>query len=243
MFIYLGFFFILTFAFLLLSGDITKVIVSLQKPILILIPLISILFGTMYYYSSREFIELLLAQPLSRTAVFTGMYLGLAVSLTFSLVAGVSIPMIMYRVLESPELPTFITMINMASVLTIIFSLIAFLIAMRMEDKIRGFGWAIFTWLFFAIIYDGIVLLILLTFREYPLEKLSIGLIVTNPIDLARILITMKLDISAMFGYTGAVLQKFLGSSMGVVLIISSLTVWVGLPILFIRRLAARKDF
>lgn len=243
MFIYLGFFLILTWAFLLLSGDLTKVIVSLQKPILILIPLIGILFGTMYYYSSREFIELLLAQPLSRASVFTGMYLGLAVSLIVSLVVGVSVPMLLYGILASPEFSTFITMLNMASVLTIIFSLIAFLIAMRMEDKIRGFGWAIFTWLFFAIIYDGIVLLLLLTFREYPLEKLAIGLIVTNPIDLARILITMKLDISAMFGYTGAVLQKFLGSSMGVVLILSSLTVWIGLPIFFIRRLAAKKDF
>jgi Cu-processing system permease protein len=239
----MAFFFVLTFALLFLSYDLTKVIVSLNNIILVLTPLIGVLFGTMYYYSSIEFIELLLAQPISRFSVFVGMYLGLAVALVLSLVIGISIPMLFFGILFSSALGTLITLLSMSIVLTLIFSLLAFFIAIRSEDKVKGFGLAIFCWLFFALIYDGIFLLLLLIFRDYPLEKFSIALTMLNPIDLARILILLKLDVSAMMGYTGAVLQKFLGSYLGSMLIISSLTLWLVIPSWLIIRLSKRKDF
>lgn len=243
MFIYMCFFLLLTTALLLLSGDPTKVIVSLTNIILVLTPLIGILFGTMYYYSSREFIELLLTQPLSRRSVFSGVYLGLAVSLSLSLVLGVTLPMLIFRALVPGTLVTFFILMSMAVVLSVVFSMLAFLIAIRYEDKTKGFGVAIFTWLFFAIIYDGIFLLLLMLFKEYPLEKMTIGLTLFNPIDLARILIILKLDISAMMGYTGAVLQKFFGSSNGSMLILLTLLVWMTLPYLAMMRRSLRKDF
>jgi Cu-processing system permease protein len=243
MFIYMGFFLLLTSGLLLLSSDLTKVIVSLNNIILVLTPLIGMLFGIMYYYSSQEFIELLLAQPLSRPSVFSGMYLGLATSLTLSLLIGVSIPMLIYGLHNSGVVMTFLTLLGMAAVLSIVFSLLAFVIAIRHKDRIKGFGTAIFVWLFFAIIYDGLFLLLLLLFKEYPLDRLSIGLTVFNPIDLARILIILKLDISAMMGYTGAVLQKFLGSGIGSVLILSSLILWIVVPYWMMLRLGAKKDF
>jgi Cu-processing system permease protein len=86
-------------------------------------------------------------------------------------------------------------------------------------------------------------LLLLLLFKEYPLEKLSLSLTLFNPIDLARILIILKLDISAMLGYTGAVLQKFLGSGMGSVLILITLLLWIILPFWRILHLSGKKDF
>lgn len=243
MFIYMTFFLVLTWALVLLSYDLNKVIVSLNNIILVLTPLIGILFGTMYYYSSKEFVELLLAQPISRFSVFAGMYLGLAGALVLSLVLGISIPMIFYGILGSASLGIFLTLLSMSMVLTLIFSLFAFLISIRFEDKVKGFGLAIFCWLFFAVIYDGLFLLLLLIFREYPLERFSLMLTVLNPIDLARILILLKLDVSAMMGYTGAVLQKFLGSNMGSIVIITSLTFWLLIPSWLILRLSKRKDF
>ena len=243
MFIYMGFYLILTTAFLLLSNDPTKVIISLTNIVLILTPLVGILFSTMYYYSSREFIELLLAQPLSRNSVFSGLYMGLAASLCLSLVIGVALPAILFGMLASDVLTTFLLLLVMAVILSVVFSLLAFLISMHYENRIKGFGIAIFTWLFFAIIYDGIFLLLLLTFNEYPLEKLTFSLTLLNPIDLARILIILKLDISAMMGYTGAVLTKLIGSSWGSVLIILTLFLWIIFPYYGVIRLSKRKDF
>lgn len=243
MFFYMFFFLIVTLGFLVLNNDLTKVIVSLMNIILILTPLIGIMFGVMYFYGSKEFIELLLAKPISRKSIFSGMYLGLATSLCLSQVLGIAIPMILYGVLASESLAAFLILCGVSVILSIIFSLIAFLIALIFDNRIKGFGVAIFTWLFFALIYDGIFLLLLLFFKEYPLDKMSIGLTIFNPIDLSRILLLLKLDISTMMGFTGAVLQKFMGSMTGSVFIVGVLLLWIGVPFLLMNKIAVKKDF
>jgi hypothetical protein len=55
-----------------------------------------------------------------------------------------------------------------------------------------------------------------------------------NPIDLSRILILLKLDISALFGYTGATFKMFLGSSLGMIIAFAML--WIIIPGWFIMR-------
>ena len=64
-----------------------------------------------------------------------------------------------------------------------------------------------------------------------------------NPIDLSRILILLKLDISALLGYTGAVFRKFFGTNLGMVLSMSILTLWVLIPIFRMNLKLRNKDF
>ena len=78
---------------------------------------------------------------------------------------------------------------------------------------------------------------------DYPLENVAIGVTVFNPIDLARILILLKLDVSALMGYTGAVFKKFLGTSLGMGLALTILVIWAVLPVSMIRYISLRKDF
>ena len=242
-FVYTGFYFLTTLALLLLSGDVAKVIISLTSIILILTPLIGILFGTTYYYNSREFIQLLVAQALSRWSIFEGIYLGMACALCTTLVLGVGVPFVIYGVVGSPDFTPFIILLSVACVLSVIFSLLAFLIAMRFDDKVKGLSVSLFVWLFFAILYDGIFLLLLLTFKDYPLDNLTVSMVLLNPIDLARILILLKLDLSALMGYTGAVLSKFMEKGTGMLFIALSLLLWVFIPLWRLKRLGLNKDF
>ena len=240
---YFAFFFLFTLSLLFLSGELGKVVISLMQVVLIICPLIATMFGVMYYYNSREFTELLLAQPISRTQLFWGQYLGLALSLSLSLLLGMGIPFTLYGIFRSAEVWNFSALLLDGLVLSFLFSGLAFLIALRNENKIRGFGLAIMTWLFFAVIYDGLFLLALMSFSDYPLEYASLVISMLNPIDLARILILLKLDISALMGYTGAVFQKFLGTGWGMSMALLILTCWVVLPVWRIRQVAAKKDF
>jgi Cu-processing system permease protein len=64
-----------------------------------------------------------------------------------------------------------------------------------------------------------------------------------NPVDLSRILILLKLDISALLGYTGAIFKKFFGSELGFLLSIGILLLWSILPIWRLSYKAKRKDF
>ena len=127
--------------------------------------------------------------------------------------------------------------------LTFIFTALAFLVTVLQDDKARGLGFSILLWLILAVIYDGLVLFILYYFEEYPLEKVMIALSIINPIDLGRILFLIKFNISALMGYTGAVFQQFFGSSLGIILSIFSLLVWIVIPLSLSTRFFKRKDF
>jgi Cu-processing system permease protein len=53
----------------------------------------------------------------------------------------------------------------------------------------------------------------------------------------------LKLDISALMGFTGAVFRSFLGENLGILTAILLLIFWVLIPIWSIRKVARNKDF
>ena len=237
------FFFLFTGVLLAFSSDLSRVIISLMNVILVLCPLIATMFGAMYFYNTSEFRELLLAQPIRRRSIFLGQFIGLSLSLSLSLLVGVGLPFMLYGIFASAQIWNFIGLIVIGMALSTIFSALAYLIALLNNNHIRGFGIAILTWLFFAIIYDGIFLILLSVFREYPLEKASIAGALLNPIDLGRIFILLKLDISALMGYTSAVFNQFFGHFPGMLIAVTILVLWLVIPGLLISRVSARRDF
>lgn len=241
--IYFLFFLTITSGLIYLSGDLSKVIITLMNIILVLIPLIATIFSVMYFYNSREFTELLLAQPVKRTSIFLGQFLGISSSLALSFILGMGIPFVIAGVLVSNQLLNFGMLVITGLALNYIFCAFSFWIALKFEHRIKGFGIAILFWLFMAIIYDGIFLLLLISFNEYPLEKMVLITSLFNPIDLSRILIMLQLDISALMGYTGAVFSKFFGTDFGIIVALISLSFWMLFPTLGMLRLARKKDF
>ena len=236
-YVYFIFYLILGSVLLFLNNDLSKAIVTLMNVIVVLTPMIGTIFGVMYFYSSREFTELLLALPVKRSSVFLGQYLGIALSLSISLVLGLGIPFLLYGLFQSDEI------LNFVRFLTFILVAIALYIALYNSNKIKGFGYAILTWLFFAVIYDGILLILLVMFDEYPLDSFALSATLFNPIDLSRIMILMKLDISALLGYTGALFQNFFGTHWGLLFSTAILLVWTVAPTVLLTLKAKRKDF
>ena len=211
--------------------------------IIILVPLIGTIFGVMYYYNSREFTELLLAQPVRRNAIFLGQYLGIALSLSFSLLFGIGIPFAIYGLFNSGVIWDFSLLLVTGVSLTFIFVALAFNISLSNENKIKGFGYAVLMWLFMAVVYDGIFLMSLILFEDYPLDKLSLFGTLLNPIDLSRTLILLKLDISALMGYTGAVFKQFFGTNVGLFISLFVLLLWIFVPGGLMINKARKKDF
>jgi len=242
-YVYFAFYLLLGIVLLFLNNDLSKAVITLMNVIIILVPLIGTIFGVMYYYNSKEFTELLLAQPIKRSSIFLGQFLGVATSLSMSLIIGLGIPFIFYGIFESTAIWNFSLLLITGTFLTLIFTALAFNIALTNENKIKGFGYAILLWLFMAVIYDGLFLMSLIAFEEYPLDAFSLAGTMANPIDLSRVLILLKLDISALLGYTGAVFQKYFGTNFGVLLSSSVLFLWVIIPTILIKRKADKKDF
>ncbi|MEP6617006.1 MAG: ABC transporter permease [Ginsengibacter sp.] len=209
-----------------LESNTAKGLLSLLNIILIIVPLISIIFSTIYVYNSSEFIELLVSQPLKRKNIWLSLFTGLSSSLSFAFLVGTGLPIILYQ-----PTSTGFMMVLMGVLLTIIFTGIAMLAAVSTRDKARGIGLAILLWLYFSLIFDALVLFILFQFSDYPLEKPMILLSFLNPIDLGRIEILLKMDISALMGYTGAVFKDFFGTGTGIVVTTIVLFLWIFLPV------------
>lgn len=241
--VYFLFFLASTFSLLYLSSNISKGIVSLMNIIISIIPIISTIFGVMYYYNSREFIDLLLSQPIKRSSVFLGQYLGLVFSLSFGFTLGMIVPFICYGIFTSSEIWNFSILILIGVLLTFIFVGLAYLTSVLNDDKIKGFGIAILLWIIFAVIYDGIMLLFFVSFSDYPLQKWAVILTVLNPIDLSRVFVLLKLDISALMGYTGAIFNQFFGTSKGMLISLLSNLLWIALPLITFLRIIRKKDF
>jgi Cu-processing system permease protein len=237
------FFFLSSEAMFRFGSDPSKAVISLMNIILLVVPLMSLTLGIIYFYHSREFVELLLAQPIMRSSIYLGKVSALSLALSTVFGAGLGLPFVLHSAQFGEYAGSFATLLAVGCAFIIIFTSAAFMIATACEDRIKGFGTAIVLWLYLSIIYDALILLSIHLFREYPLEKALIALAMLNPVDLGRILILLRLDISALMGYTGAVFQHFYGTAAGVGLSSAMLGAWLGIPLAVGLWKFHRKDF
>jgi len=234
---YTVFLLITSFSVFSLEDNNSKGLLSFLNVILIVVPLVSIIFSTIYVYNSAEFIELLVSQPLKRKSIWLSLFTGLASSLSLAFFIGAGIPILLYQTNAIGFM-----MIGIGILLSIIFVAIAMLAAVQTRDKAKGIGIAILLWLYFSLLFDGLVLFLLFQFADYPLEKPMIAISALNPIDLGRILILLQLDVSAMMGYTGAIFKDFFGTYIGGIFSFTVLLLWIGIPVFFSTRKFNRKD-
>jgi Cu-processing system permease protein len=240
---YTLFFLVVTDGLLRFSGASANAELGLLNIVLVVIPLVSVVFGTMHVYNAREFTELLLAQPIGRRQLFGGLYLGLAVPLSLGFVAGVGIPFALHGFDDPVQRRTLVTLLGVGTVLTFSFTGVAFALALRLEDKAKGLGAAIAIWLLTTVLYDGLVLLVGSMFADYSLERPLLALMMLNPVDLGRVLMLLQLDVSALMGYTGAVFQQFLGGALGTLVAGTALLLWIVAPLSLGARAFRKKDF
>ena len=234
---YTAILFLISFSIFSLEDNTAKGLLSLLNLELFIIPLVSIIFSTIYIYNSTEFIELLVSQPLKRKSIWMSLFSGLSVSLILAFCIGSGIPVLYFE----PNLTGFV-MILIGCFLSVIFVSIALLATVITRDKAKGIGMSIFLWLYFAIIFDGLVLFLLFQFADYPLETPMMIISTFNPIDLSRIVILLRLDVSALMGYTGAVFKNFFGTTKGWITSLSILFLWIVIPLILSLRIFKKKD-
>jgi len=179
----------------------------------------------------------MLAQPINRKVIFLGEYLAVSSSLCISFLVGCGVPIFLHRVDSSA-----LTLLFCGVVLTMVFVSLAFLSAVLTRDKAKAIGVALLFWFYFSLIYDGFLLWFVYAFSDYPLEKVTLSLIALNPVDLARVIMLLKLDISALMGYTGAFYKEFFGSSLGMILSSLTLCLWIVVPCALATKIFSKKD-
>lgn len=231
-----------TWGLLQFGGTAGRALPSLATLIVLVVPLVCLLVTTTFVYASGDFVELLLSHPVGRRPLFAGLYLGLTLPLMAAFLVGLLLPLMASGAFAQHAQG--IGLLSVAGVLlTGVFTSIGFLVAFKVNDPARGSGLALLLWLGLAVLYDGVVLFAAYRFAAYPLEAPVLVMMMLNPVDVARILVLIALDASALMGYTGAVFQDFFGGVSGILVAMASLTAWVAAPGLWALKTFGERDF
>jgi Cu-processing system permease protein len=137
------------------GGDPAKVVTSLMNVALVILPLVCLVVGTVYFYNAREFNELLLAQPMNRASLYLGKLISFTAAISAAYLMGLGLPFLIHNYQLSLYAGKIATLLAVGLALIVIFSAMAFWVATRYEEKIKGLGYVILLWFFLAVVYDG----------------------------------------------------------------------------------------
>jgi len=222
----------------LLESQPEKAILALLQVTLIILPLVTSVFATIYFYHSAEFVHLLLIQPVERSTIIRGIFIGLSAGFILSYILGVCLPLLLFY----PTISSLYLAIS-GILLSIVFTGIALWVSTHQQDKARSMGIILLLWVVFAFVYDGAQLLFMYQFADYPIEQGILCATFFNPISIARILVVIQTEAAALLGLSGAIFQDFFGSLKGSITAISVLILWAIVPYFLSRRKFLKRDF
>jgi Cu-processing system permease protein len=236
--VYALLFFFLGCGWLYFAGDPSKALAGISNTVLFITPIIAVLYASISWYNSSSFTYLLLSQPFKRSHVFLANWISVSLGLTLSLVLGMGLAFLFYHSLSVQSL----AVLFFGAILTVIFVALGSLIAVAIDDPMKGVGISFLMWFYFALLHDVLVFAVLSLFVEYPVEIPAILLMVINPIDLVRVHLLLILDMAAMMGYTGKILQSFLSGTLGQIFTLTVQLLWVIVPLSLAVHIFSRKD-
>lgn len=229
---------VLGWGLFLIESQPEKTILALLQITLIVIPLMTGVFATIYYYNSSEFIQLLLIQPIHRSRIIWGIFIGLTSGFILSFIFGIGLPLLVFY----PTMAS-VYLILAGLLLSVIFTGLALWVSTHQQDKARSMGVVLLLWIFFTFIFDGILLWVMYQLAEYPIEQSMLITTFFNPVSIARILVVMQTEAAALLGLSGAIFQDFFGSLRGSTWAIIALLIWSIVPYCFVRRKFLKRDF
>jgi len=209
-----------------------------------LIPLFALILGVFSFMSNREYLEMLVTQPIPRYQVIAGKFLGLLLTLLVATVIGFSVPGILISLTTGTEGASSYAMVILYSMLLgVVFTGCAILISQIANRRQITFGIAIGVWIFFEIVYGLIMLGATLYFSPAILKFVLIIGLIGNRIDIFRVLSLIAVGGAEFFGPAGATLVKLVGSQwLAVSYGFSALLLWVILPLFLSLKIFSRQN-
>lgn len=222
----------------------TRTSASILNLVLYLVPLVALTMGTLSFTGDKGATELLYSQPVLRSEVQLGKLLGVFGSMALSTLIGFTLAGAMVVAANGVEgLARYAMFVLLALVLALVFLCLAVLFSTANQRKAKAFGVSLLLWFFFVLFYDLLTIGGTLLLKGKSANMFLFLSLFGNPVDMVRVASLITLDGVTIFGAAGAVLLRFFGGkTIGVLLLLIGLTVWVVLPLWFSQRLLNRQD-
>lgn len=224
--------------------DFARTSTSLINLVGFILPLFALVLGTFSFISNKEYLELMVSQPISRYQVILGKYFGLLLTMLSATLIGFAIPGIVISLTIGVEGALSYALVILFSILlTIIFTGCAILISQIAKRQQIALGITIGVWIFFEVIYGLIILGTTLYFTPVFLKHALIFELLLNPIDIYRVLSLLAVGGAEFFGPAGASLIKLTGSEWIAVLSgLLGMVAWSVIPIIASIKIFSRQN-
>ena len=222
----------------------SRLTLSLMNLVLFIVPLTGLVLGVGSIAGSAETLPLLLAQPVSRGEILAGKYIGLAAALAVAQALGFGAGGVVVALQAGPDqVAGFVTLVALSLILGWLSLATSLAIASLLPDRVKALSAALLLWLLLVVAYDLAVLGATAILQGVPLQAVLFPALLLNPVDLARVLVTMAVGSGALFGPTSAVLVKLLGGPGGVGLGLAVLAIETAVPLVIAARVFRRRDW
>jgi Cu-processing system permease protein len=227
---------------LVLVQDFTRTSASLLNLSLYLFPLLGLILGAAAFSGPGGDLELLVAQPVKRSAVLAGHLLGLLGAIAAVAVVGFGAAGVLVALRVGTTGLGGYALVAGASLLTAAIGLgIGALLGILLRGGSTAVGWALAVWLYFAVVFD---LALIGTLQVLGDAKPGLGVaaaLALNPVDALRTLALVRLDAELLLGPAGVTLFGAYGRGAGFAVLAVAIVFWLLAPgalagVLFSRR-------
>ncbi len=217
---------------------------SLMNLVLYIVPLVSLVMGTLSLTNEKSAGELVFSQPATRTEILLGKLAGLFAALMASTLLGFGVAGVVIAIKAGTEgLVRYPALVALSLALALVFLCLAAAVALICKRKPVAFGMALFAWSFFVLFYDLLVIGGTFVLPERTANTFLFASLFGNPVDLVRVASLIVLNGQEIFGPAGAALVRFLGGdAWSIVLLVASLLLWMVIPLLIARRFLEHQD-
>jgi Cu-processing system permease protein len=221
-----------------------RVTLSLMNLVLLVVPLTGLVLGVASLSGGGDNLPLLLAQPVTRGEVLVGKFLGLGLALSITQALGFGGGGVIVALnAGGDQLPGFVALTALSLVLGWLFVAAALCIASLWPDRLKAMSVALGLWLLTVIAYDLVVLGTTALLSGLPLQSVLFPALLLNPVDLARVMVTLAVGSGALFGPTSAVLMKIFGANLGIAVALAVLVLETAVPLAVAAHVFRRRDY
>ncbi|MBI2429839.1 MAG: ABC transporter permease subunit [Ignavibacteriales bacterium] len=222
----------------------TRTSASILNLVLYIVPLVSLVMGTLSFTGDKGSTELLFSQPVSRAEVLLGKLCGLFLSVSLSMLGGFAVAGILISSINGEEgLIQYGFFVLLSLMLALVFLSIAVVVAVVNRRKSKAFGISLFLWFFFVLFYDLLALGGSALFKGQDANLFLFLSLFGNPVDMVRVATLISLENVSIFGAAGAALLRFLGGPTSSILLLTiSLLMWIVVPVKISQQLLSRQD-
>jgi len=207
-------------------------IASLTSLVTYFIPILALTLGGGIIADERDkgTLEIYLAAPVSVAELIAGKFIGLAIALILSTLAGLGVSgIVLLTETGMSAVSSYLIFMLNSTILGIIFLSVSFVVSILITERARVIAFMVFLWLFFTILYDLGLIGVLIITKGAIGEEIFSGLLMLNPVDVYRILNFLSIgELKVFLGLAAVELPAYM--KMPVLWTISLL--WVVLPLI-----------